>query len=372
MRESNDVESKNKYVDSGSIVLNIERIGLLPSGTYLKDITAIAIDQKYSIQIRKKAFYQNCLIADQLDFSILNSFSLQERMQIQAEMKQWKNSSDHRKIKFITNLGENIKNFSSASDVEWITGFNIDLNVVFVKVIGRNNYHVGILLAKSGAVDINAQFGSYKRTALMEVILNIKHSSIYPDVLEFAQYLLSRPDLDLYLRDQDGKNVLTYAVESNNFELVQTIFSRMHFDPDKKIEELNKLYILSTRRKCNQICDFFKEKIGSLSHAVANKAFIEAVSFSRYEYALEIAKNNQIDINAQFGSYKRTALMEVILNIKHSSIYPDVLEFAQYLLSRPDLDLYLRDQDGKTALDYAVSSRNTDLINQIQNLMGTN
>jgi ankyrin repeat protein len=83
-------------------------------------------------------------------------------------------------------------------------------------------------------------------------------------------------------------------------------------------------------------------------------------SFLKWDLELlELVVRNKADINIQSSPEKQTLLMEFVRHNK--------FEHVKYLLSLENIDISLKNKQGQTALDIAVTNDNQEIIELFQN-----
>ena len=94
------------------------------------------------------------------------------------------------------------------------------------------------------------------------------------------------------------------------------------------------------------------------------KIYISYSSFLKWDLELlELVVSNKADINIQSFPKGKTLLMEFVLHNK--------FEHVKYLLSLENIDISLKNKQGQTALDIAVTNDNQEIIELFQNYFET-
>lgn len=117
-QEPNDVL---KYVSSGQVVAQLEKLGLFSVKEFEKDLGLILERKELPFNIRKQVVFEILLIKSaqgQNYFEInLKNFDDTERTQIASEIRQWSKSSDKRRKKFADDLNDKWSNLVRKSDI---------------------------------------------------------------------------------------------------------------------------------------------------------------------------------------------------------------------------------------------------------------
>jgi len=143
-QEANDVL---KYVSSGQVVTQLEKLGLFSVKEFEKDLRNILERKELPFNIRKQAAFEALLIKSEqsqnelgLDFK---NFDEQERTQISSEIRQWSKSSDKRRKKFADGLNDKWSEAISKSDIQTMEAL---IALKFFDINSRNESGFSTLL----------------------------------------------------------------------------------------------------------------------------------------------------------------------------------------------------------------------------------
>jgi formylglycine-generating enzyme required for sulfatase activity len=107
LRTSTSEQDVLKYIASGQIIGQLEKLGLFSKNEFAGDLAKITNDTSRSFQVRKAAFIETLLLESSKDtipdFQQAH-FSENEKTQTISEVKQWSKSSDKRKRRFSDNI----------------------------------------------------------------------------------------------------------------------------------------------------------------------------------------------------------------------------------------------------------------------------
>lgn len=358
LRESNKSEDQNKYIDSGSVIIGLEKIGLLAQGSYRADMTKIIENQENDFKIRKKAFLMICLGEKGIPKTIFGFFDQQQKLQILSEMAQWSNSSDPNKKGF---LAATEKNIADISGFDWPAMIRIGFkpDPFFKSLVDNRNFTAALELAQAHQIDIN-MLGQYGRPPL-HVALEYGNAANGGD--KFIEFLIKQPDLKVNLRDGLGKTSLSYAVEKGYIELTKSLLEKLPVSPDEKIKIINALYDSAFRQNgCTSgICTYLKSQMVTFTPEVAKASFVAAIDTRQFGTALDLIQAHSIDVNTT-GQYGRPTLHVVI---EYGDAANGGEKLLAHILRQSDLNVNLRDGLGKTALTYSVEKQNVELTNTL-------
>ncbi len=165
-----------KYVTSGPVVVQLEKLGLFTTHEFELDLKEIIEKQKLPFLIRKAALTEVLLLKNEPN---LNEFALYfktfndaELTQISSEIKQWVKSSDKRKKKFTDSLSYIWSDAISKSDIKILE------DLLAIKLF-----------------DINTRDESGFSTLLSAALI---------DQIAVINWLLQNPNLDLGIKDKHG------------------------------------------------------------------------------------------------------------------------------------------------------------------------
>ncbi len=196
LRESPQEQDVLKYVSSGQIIGQLEKLGLFSQKEFLNDLGRIANDSSKSFQLRRQAFFEILLINSKSDSNSLpdfqsTRFSDAEKTQMISEVKQWSKSSDKRKKQFAD--GINDKWFAAART-------------------GNETLVSGLLSLRLVEINQKNQMGY---TALMIAVQNHQ--------VKMIEHLLSDSKVNLLEPDNKGFAVLDHALALGHQDLVKLV-----------------------------------------------------------------------------------------------------------------------------------------------------
>ncbi len=108
LKKSDDPNDVLKYVSSGQVVAQLEKLGLFSVKDFEKDLNQIIAKIELPFNVRKQAAIEILLLnveKNELNFDF-KYFAENEKTQFSSEIKQWSKSSDKRKKKFADNLDQ--------------------------------------------------------------------------------------------------------------------------------------------------------------------------------------------------------------------------------------------------------------------------
>ncbi|GHM58550.1 MAG: hypothetical protein sL5_09020 [Candidatus Mesenet longicola] len=158
------------------------------------------------------------------------------------------------------------------------------------------------------------------------------HYAVDGDGLSTTDVLLSRKDIDPLMKDDNGKTPFEYAVEENKQEIVK-VLRENRYGVDH-----NHLLHLAAQKGYTEIIDIIT-RMGEDINVLNNK------NQSPIYFAAEQGCLNAIELLLKKGASPAVAL--------HCAIRTNNLELLKVLLIRKDADLFGRDNEGKTPIDYA-------------------
>ncbi len=371
LREFKNLEDKNKYVDSSTMILTFEKLGLIPIGTYFDDLNKIVKSKDDPFPLRRKAFLQKCLLFGRLESELLNEFSAAERSQIQSEMGQWKKSSDPRKVAFFWSLFEVFEGEMTLENAKWLANLG-SMTEYWKKAFFNEHFKKALMILRisdmvgsesaglssdKNKVDINAQ-ANLGYTAIMIAVENWSRSGAE----ELANELLKRQELDLSASNHLNRITLDYATRTKDLKLVKAIFKGTVLPEATRKAELERFFLRAVAVGSDEIRDFYLGKIGGFSTELANRAFSEAVLMGKFDLAISLATENKIDVNLILNDEDKTPLTFALMRWRS----PEARRFVEYLLQRVDIDLDRRDSRGRSALDHARSRNERDLVELLE------
>ncbi|MFZ3229530.1 MAG: SUMF1/EgtB/PvdO family nonheme iron enzyme [Pseudobdellovibrio sp.] len=176
LKNSQDPNDVLKYVSSGQVVVQLEKLGLFSVKEFEKDLSKIIERHDLPFNIRKQAVFEALLVKSEMTENELSldfkNFDDAEKTQISSEIKQWSKSSDKRRKKFADGLSDKWSDAVSKSDIKTLEA------LVALKLF-----------------DINTRNESGFSTLLI---------AIHTDQKAVVEWLLQNPKLDLKSKDEFG------------------------------------------------------------------------------------------------------------------------------------------------------------------------
>ncbi|MBK7963830.1 MAG: ankyrin repeat domain-containing protein [Bdellovibrionales bacterium] len=183
LKNSQDPSDVLKYVTSGQVVSQLEKLGLFSVKEFEKDLGKILERQDLPFNIRKQAAFEALLLKSEqnqnelsLDFK---NFDETERTQVSSEIRQWSKSSDKRRKKFADSLTDKWSDAVAKSDIKTLEAF------VALKLF-----------------DINTRD---------EGGFSTLHRAIHMDQNAVVEWLVANPKLDLNYKDDLGLTDVDHA-----------------------------------------------------------------------------------------------------------------------------------------------------------------
>ncbi len=208
LKNSQDAADVLKYVTSGQVVSQLEKLGLFSVKEFEKDLGKILERQDLPFNIRKQAAFEALLIKSEqnqnelsLDFK---NFDETERTQVSSEIRQWSKSSDKRRKKFADSLTDKWSDAVSKSDIKTLEAF------VALKLF-----------------DINARD---------EGGFSTLHRAIHTDQKAVVEWLVANPKLDLNVKDDLGLTDVEHARLLGKNEIADLIEKRRPESKSRKFE----------------------------------------------------------------------------------------------------------------------------------------
>lgn len=154
LKKSTEAQDVLKYISSGRMVSQFEKLGLYTVANFAQDLAAIVSDARMPFQVRKAAFMESLLLESdsnkplEVDFS---SFSDEERVQASSEIRQWAKSSDKRKKNFANSIGEKWFDGARSSDTGLRTTL-INLKLIDINQRNESGYPALTVAAQNRAI----------------------------------------------------------------------------------------------------------------------------------------------------------------------------------------------------------------------------
>ncbi len=220
LKDSTNEQDLLKFIQSESLVDDFEKLQLYDRSKFQKDLDQIISNQNISASIRKEAYFASLmLVSSQLnsvskaaktiavnDFEktlryLSDNFTQEQSKQIVSEIKQWSKSSNKKK-----------KGLANFIETEWV---NQSITTI-------DQLH------KLGLIDLN-KFSS-DSLSLVHALKNNKS-----DLLD---YLLSNEKVDIHQENQNGFNVIDYALALQKEKVLEKIKEKrskekLRIDPKK-------------------------------------------------------------------------------------------------------------------------------------------
>ena len=242
-----------------------------------------------------------------------------------------------------------------------LTNPEIDVNLIdkdqntalHLAIIIANNQIIKELL-KVPNINVNIH-GTYKETPLL-IATRYKN-------YEIIEILLNTPKLntDINLRGDFSQSALDKAIELEDLELVKLLLNTPGIDVNSqnKTEEKTSLQVAILAGNTEIVKELLEHKginINSQDDSEANTLMTAIIKGGKiFEMIFE---DSRIDVNAT-DKYGESAL--------HFAVAYELYDATEKLLSSPEIDLSLKNQNGKTALDLAIEFKNQKIIDLIEN-----
>ena len=181
-------------------------------------------------------------------------------------------------------------------------------------------------------------------------------SAVYLDKKQMAYDLLARGCNPYYQSSLDGWNTLMIAVENQQEEIVNEI---LKYDGDldlKTFKGSSALSLAAIRPSFNIVASLLKEG-ASVNQVTGTTHFKTAIVLAsergRLSNVKEILKYMP-DINFRMGALDLTALMIAVIKNNY--------EIAKLLLKQEKVDINLKSNEGKDAMQFAIDNLNSQII----------
>jgi len=228
--------------------------------------------------------------------------------------------------------------------------------------------------------------------------------SFTDNFLDYASTLLDDPLLDINVTDEDGMTALMHACSIGNYTFVHKIINHPHLDINKQAkngctalieacdatDNENEVDVLKELLKHNNININLQDNVGNtaLMHAChPNKiklfkillkrpdininsislkygsVLIKTCSMGYCGLALLLLKRNDIDVNI-YDINGKTALMALSDRINRLNV-----KILEKILTKPELNVYFKDNVGNTALDLAKNKNRQKLVEVLESFI---
>lgn len=164
-------------------------------------------------------------------------------------------------------------------------------------------------------------------------------------IVEYNKKIIGISILDI--QDNLGYTALTYAILSNNLDIIEILFKNGASINIKDLE-----FALSNN-KTDILIFLINHNIDINLVTNTNESFFQLAIYYQNKNIINILLTKDININNQESEYGLTAL--------HQSIISNDLELTKKLLAH-NTDVNLQDYYGNTALFYAIIENNIDII----------
>ena len=197
LKKSTETQDVLKYLSSGRMVSQFEKLGLYTVANFAQDLAAIVSDARMPFQVRKAAFMESVLLESDSNNPLevdCSSFSDEERVQASSEIRQWAKSSDKRKKNFANSIGE-----------KWFEGAK------------TSNTSLMESLLNLKLIDLN-QRNESGYTALIIATQNRE--------IKAVEFLLAKPGLNSIEADEKGFTAVDHALALGHEDIARMIEER--------------------------------------------------------------------------------------------------------------------------------------------------
>ncbi len=188
----------------------------------------------------------------------------------------------------------------------------------------------------------------------------------YSGAVQDLETFLQRTQANINSLDSKGQTALTHAAASNNIQVVNALLAKSNIQPNARGSDRAATPLIAA--------------VAKNSEAVVRALLAD----SRVDVNLrEDMTGSALDIALLFDDPASSKVEEMLLrdprvnlnttnNLNgHSPLMRAVtfknVEYVRIILSRPHIDLSIKGEDGKTALDLAIESGESEIIRLIQN-----
>ena len=127
LKNSDDPNDVLKYVTSGQVVSQLEKLGLFSFKEFEKDLGEILERRELPFNTRKQAAFEALLLRNEQTqdqfILVFKSFDEAEKTQVSSEIRQWSKSSDKRKKKIADGLTDKWSTAIQNSDIRTLEAF---------------------------------------------------------------------------------------------------------------------------------------------------------------------------------------------------------------------------------------------------------
>ena len=208
LKNSEDPSDVLKYVSSGQVVSQLEKLGLFSVKEFEKDLGKIHDRLDLPFNIRKQAAFEALLLKSEQNQNELNldfkNFTEIERTQVSSEIRQWSKSSDKRRKKFADSLADKWSDAVAKSDIKTLEAF------VALKLF-----------------DINTRD---------EGGFSTLHRAIHMDQKAVVEWLVANHKLDLNVKDDLGLTDVEHARLLGKNEMADFIEKRRPESKSRKFD----------------------------------------------------------------------------------------------------------------------------------------
>ncbi|WP_300702575.1 ankyrin repeat domain-containing protein [uncultured Campylobacter sp.] len=183
-------------------------------------------------------------------------------------------------------------------------------------------------------------------------VQNMKKDDFFKAVKESnidkIQYFLEG-GFDINAKDERGRNAILIATYKDDVKLVKFLYQNGG-DVNDRDENLNSAFLYAGANGKLEILKIIhkKAKVNSVFNRFGGNALIPACEKGHFETAKFLLENTDINVN-HVNNLSWTALLEVLILGDGSKKYVDITR----LLLEHKADKNIKDNQGKTAIDYA-------------------
>jgi ankyrin repeat protein len=182
----------------------------------------------------------------------------------------------------------------------------------------------------------NDSNGKSGRTYLMEAISQGK--------IETIRLLLQHPNIDLNVQDNKGRTALIYSLDKS-LEITKLLLTHPSIDPNIKDNANKTALIYSLDRNPEAMTLILNHPTIAVDvKNISLSPLIHACTHKRFKHIKKLLESSKINPNIQ-DKNKMTVLMTSVLFSESKLI--------ELLLGHPNIDIQLKNADGKTAWDLA-------------------
>lgn len=216
--------------------------------------------------------------------------------------------------------------------------------------------------------NVNAVSVGQSSTGLSPLHIAVSNSS-YDErdlCLDIVKCLISTPQCEVNSQDHEEQTPLHYAVDGNGINTTDVLLSRKDIDPLMKDDNGKTPFEYAVEGNKQEIVkalgdNRYGTNSNHLLHLAAQKGYTKVIEILIKEGEDVNVLNNKNQSPIYFAAKKKHLnIVELLLNkganptaALHCAIKANNLELLKVLLVRKDVDLFGRDSEGKTFIDYA-------------------